>query len=465
MADITARTLEGASATLPEADVSTLQGKFKAGVLTAQSDGYEQARRVWNGNIDCRPALIARCSGVADVIDAANFAREHRLLVSVRGGLHNAAGHATNDGGIVIDLSGMRGTRVDPEARRATTLPDTVWSEFDRETRAFGLATTGGTVSNTGVASLTLGGGEGWLMGMHGLTVDNLVGADVVTADGQLLHASASENADLFWGLRGGGGNFGIVTAFEFALHPVGPMVLGGLVIHPLPAARDVLRMYRDFSANLPDAAEAYAAMLTAPDGNKVVALILGYNGDLAEGEKVLAPARSFGSPVADIVGPMPYGARNAMLDDPFAIRGIERYWKSGYAGGISDDLIDVLIDGASSFTSPMSNVVLINVHGAAARVPSGDTAFGLRGNQWDINVIAQWTEGAAYDHIGWCRRVWGAAEPHVSTGAYLNHIAADDSMEKLPASYGPNYDRLVALKRKYDPDNMFRLNPNINPQ
>lgn len=465
MPDLNIVTLAGQPAIIPEAAVSTFEGEFRGQLLRSGEEGYEQARQVWNGNIDRKPALIARCTGVADVIAAVNFARANDVLLAVRGGGHNAAGHATCEGGIVIDLSPMKGIRVDPAGRTVEAQAGVIWSELDRETQVFGLATTGGTVSNTGIAGLTLGGGLGWLMGKHELSIDNLLSVDVVTADGVFRRASATENADLFWGLRGGGGNFGVATAFEYRLHPVGPIVLGGMVLHPLEAARSVLEFYRDFSSTLPDEAEVYAALLTTPDGAPVVALLLGYNGPLDEGEKVLGPARSFGKPLADLVQPMPYAARNAMLDQPNAVTGIQRYWKSGYTASLSHELIDVAVEAAQQFISPLTAIFLFHLHGAACRVPAGDTAFGLRAQQWDINVISQWTNADDSDRqIDWTRKVWERVEPLILDSGYVNHIAGDDKPEKVRASYGENYERLVNLKKRYDPTNMFRLNPNISP-
>jgi FAD/FMN-containing dehydrogenase len=434
-------------------------------LLRPGDEGYDDARTVWNGNIDRFPAMIAKCHGVADVMASVNFARENDLLVAVRGGGHNAAGHGTCDGGIVIDLRPMKGIRVDPARRVATVEPGCTWAEFDHETLAFGLATTGGTVSNTGVAGLTLGGGEGWLMGQHGLTCDNLIGADVVTAGGQFMHASAAENSDLFWGLRGGGGNFGIVTTFEFQLHPVPPLVIGGLVVHPLERAREVLQFFREFSRDLPDEADAAAAMLTMPDGTRVVALILVYTGDLDTGEKILAPARAFGPPVADLVQPMPYAVRQSLLDDGVAAHGVQRYWKSAYDITFGDEVIEELASAAEDFSSPMSVLVVFRLHGVAARVPKDATAFALREPQWDVNAIAQWTDAAESEqHIAWVRDAWSRIEPHTNGNAYINHLAGDDRPEKIRASYGANYERLAALKRKYDPSNLFRLNPNVSP-
>lgn len=458
-------TAESTGPSLPEASVHALKERLRGAVITPRDEGYEQARRVWNGNIDRRPALIVRCQGVADVMRAVDFAQTSGLRAAIRGGAHNAAGHGTCDGGIVIDLSPMKGIQVDPSRRTAHAQGGVVWAELDRETQAFGLATTGGTVSNTGIAGLTLGGGLGWLGGLHGLTCDNLVSADVVTADAQFVRASAEENPGLFWALRGGGGNFGVVTSFQYQLHPIGPTVLGGMVLHPLERARDVLAFYRDYATGLPDAAEAHVALLTSPEGAPVLALLLGYNGDLQEGERILEPARRFGQPLADLVGPMPYEARQTMLDAGVAQHGVQRYWKSGFAHRLSDDLLDIVVEGAASFTSPMSVLLFFRIHGAATRVPSDATAFGLRQPQWDLNALAQWTDPAESGrHTGWARELWGRMEPHTEGSAYTNHIAADDRPEKVRASYGSNYERLVALKNRYDPANLFRFNANIRP-
>src|SRR5215472_5661580 len=460
---VTAQQQDPAGQMSPEA-AAALREVFWGELVGAGDPGYDGARRVWNGNIDRRPALVARCRGVADVRHAVRFARQEGLLVSVRGGGHSAPGYGTNEGGLVIDLSAMRGIRVDPDARTVQAQGGALWRDLDHETQAFGLATTGGTVSNTGIVGLTLGGGLGWLMGKHGLSIDNLVSADVVTADGQFRKASAKDEPDLFWALRGGGGNFGVVTSLEYRLHPV-TQVLGGTVLYPLDQARDVLRFYRDFSAGLPDEAEAYAALLTAPQGMPVAALILGYNGPIAEGEKVLAPARRFGKPIADVVGPMPYAARQRMLDEPNAIHGLQRYWRSAFTEQISDGLIDVMVEGASNFSSPLSALLFFNMHGAATRVSPTATAFAPRRAQWDFDAIGQWAEGAeSPTHIAWVRALWSQLELHLKGSAYVNHLAADDRPEKVRASYGENYARLRALKAVYDPTNLFRVNANILP-
>src|SRR6266496_2217907 len=424
-------------------DHTTLE-EFKTslrGELIDRSDErYDAARKLWNGMFDRRPTLIARCAGTADVISAVTFARDNGLQVAVRGGGHSFPGHSVCDGGLVIDLSPMKAIRVDPAARTARAEAGVKWIEFDHETQAFGLATTGGTVSDTGIAGLTLGGGLGWLMGKHGLTVDNLISADVVTADAEFHSVSADREPDLFWALRGGCGNFGVVTSFQYRVHPVGE-ILGGMVVYPLDQAADVARFYRDLCPTLPDEAEAHLGFLTEPQaGVPVVAMALGYNGPLDEGEKVLAPARQFGQPVADLVGPMPYVVRQTLLDEPTARNGLHRYWRSAFAEQLSDQFIDAVVDAASGFSSPMSFILFFYMHGAATRVPVADTAFSARRVQWDVDVMGQWDNPAEPDrHITWVRATWDKMAPSLEEGAYINHVAADDPPEKVPASYGSN--------------------------
>jgi FAD/FMN-containing dehydrogenase len=455
---------DGATTTLDDEKITEFRSSLRGDLIMDGHAAYESARRVWNGNIDRRPALIARCAGVADVQRAVTFARTHSLRLSVRNGGHSAPGYGTNEGGLVIDLSTMKGIRVDPDARSVRAQGGVIWRELDHETQAFGLATTGGTVSNTGIVGLTLGGGLGWLMGKHGLTIDNLISADVVTADGQFRKANAADHPDLFWALRGGGGNFGVVTSLEYRLHEV-TQVLGGLILYPLDQARDMLRFYRDFCASLPNEAEAYAALLTAPQGMPVGALMLGYNGPISDGEKVLERARQFGKPIADLVGPMPYSARQMMLDEPNAIHGLQRYWRSALTEHLSDQLIDLLVEGASKFSSPMSAIIFFYMHGAAAAVAPTDTAFAARRTQWDFDVIGQWANATdSPEHISWVRSLWERLEPHLLSQAYVNHLSSEDRPEKVRASFGQNYDRLRQVKRVYDPTNLFRLNANIAP-
>ncbi len=450
---------------LDDVALGVLRGGVTGQVIVPSDAGYDSARRVWNGNVDRQPAVVVRCSGVADVQFAVGFGRERDLLVSVRGGGHSAPGYGTNDGGIVIDLSAMRGIRVDPTARRAHAQGGVLWRDLDRETQAFGLATTGGTVSNTGIGGLSLGGGLGWLMGKHGLTVDNMVSADIVTADGEFQTADEQRNPDLFWALRGGGGNFGVVTSLEFQLHPV-DTVLGGLVAFELDQARDVLRFYRDFCSTLPDEAEVYLALLTEPQaGVPIVAMVMGYNGPIADGERVLGPARAFGRPLVDLVGPMPYGVRQTLLDEPNAVNGLQRYWRSAFTEQISDELIDVVTEAAATFSSPMSALLFFYMHGAATRVDAEATAFAARRTQWDFDAIGQWADPSeSQQHIAWVRALWDSLQPHLEGSAYVNHIALDDAPEKIRASYGTNHRRLSELKTRYDPTNVFRVNANILP-
>jgi FAD/FMN-containing dehydrogenase len=454
-------TLEGRA---DSAAIATLKTALRGEVILPGDANYDTARRVWNGNVDRRPALIARCHSPGDVQNAVNFARNHDLLLSVRGGGHSAPGYGVNDGGMVLDLTPMKAIAVDAGRRTARAEGGGLWREFDAATQAHGLATTGGTVSNTGIGGLTLGGGIGWLGGLHGATVDNLISAEVVTADGQLRRASATENADLFWALRGGGGNFGVVTTFEYRLHPVG-QVLGGMVLHALDDAAAMLRFYRDFVPTLPDAAECHAGLLTVPDVGPVAAILVGYNGPIEDGERVFAPLRAFGRPIADMVGPMSYGDRQVLLDAPNAQHGFHRYWRSAFTEELSDDLIDVLVEGASRFSSPMSALLMFYIHGAITRVPPTETAFSARRPQWDFDAIGAWVDGAeSPTHIAWVRALWDRIEPHLEGAVYVNHIADDDKPEKVRSSFGENYARLRELKAKYDPGNLFRVNSNIAP-
>jgi hypothetical protein len=457
-------TLDGTLASVGATDIGTLRDCLRGHLILAGGADYEGARRVWNGNVDRHPALIARCVDTSDVHHAVNFARTRNLLLAVRGGGHSAPGYGTTNGGVVIDLSLMKAISVDQTKRTACAEGGVLWREFDQATQAYGLATTGGTISSTGIAGLTLGGGLGWLMGKHGVSVDNLISANVITADGDLRRASDAENPDLFWALRGGGGNFGVVTSLEYQLHPV-DQVLGGMVLHPLDRAGEMLRFYRDFCPTLPDEAEAFVALITSPEGIPMAAMLLGYNGPIEEGERVLAPARQFGQPAADLVAPMRYCARQSMLDAPYAEHGLHRYWRSAFAEQISDDLINVMVDGAARFSSPMSGLIMFYVHGAAARVPADATAFGARRVQWDFDAIGQWTDGSeSARHIAWVRELWERLEPHLRGTAYVNHIAEDDRPEKVRASFGENLRRLREIKAIYDKANLFRVNSNIPP-
>ncbi len=438
---------------------------FAAGLhgrlIRPDDDGYDTARKVWNGMIDRRPALIVRCASADDVARAITFARGQQLPVSVRGGGHSTAGFAVCDGGLVIDLSQMKGISVDPQNRTAHAEPGLTLKELIEATQPHGLATTTGVVSDTGIAGLTLGGGLGWLMGKFGLTCDNVLSFEVVTADGQLRRASAGENPDLYWALRGGGGNFGVVTGFEYRLHPVG-QVLAGMVVHPMFQAKDVLRFYRDFTASAPDELTAGAALLTAPDGHPAVAIIVCYCGSLPEGERVVAPVRQFGPPLLDMIHPMDYLDAIQMIDagNP---PGHHYYEKGCSVKHLTNGAIDAIVGAGTVFTSPLSLVLIQHVHGAVSRIAPHATAFALRGEYYLPAFIAQWPDGAADRHIAWSRASWTALQPFASEGTYVNFMAADET-DRVRVAYGMNYERLVALKNQYDPANLFRHNQNIRP-
>jgi FAD/FMN-containing dehydrogenase len=463
MTDLRVIKTDGGETILEAASVQRLADTLRGPLLRSGDNGYDMARRVWNGMIDRRPALIARCAGAADVIAAVRFARSHELLVSVKGGGHNITGNAVCEGGLMIDLSAMKGMRVNPAARTVRAEAGLTWGEFNRETEAFGLATTGGVVSTTGIAGLTLGGGLGWLMSKHGLSCDNLLSADIVSADGKFITASAEENPDLFWGLRGGGGNFGIVTSFEYRLHPLDP-VTAGMVMHPMDKAPEVLRFYRDYARSCPDELTAFAAMMFSPEGAPVVAVVVGHIGDPGRSEKLMAPVRGFGSPLADTIGPMSYVQLNSLLDGAVPYGSVQRYWKSSFLRELGNDVLGIMVDRAGTMRSPMSMIGFFHVHGAAARVDPDETAFSLRHDQWDYDVISQWTDPAeTAGHIKWTRDYWSAVEPFASGEVYVNHLDAEEA-GRITGAYSRNYSRLVALKNKYDPTNLFKMNQNIRP-
>ncbi len=448
--------------------VANVANTFSGQLLTQDDEGYDEARRVHNGLVDKRPHLIARCSGVADIVDALDLAREHELEVTVRGGGHNVAGRAVVDDGLMIDLALMKGIHVDPKARTIRAQGGVTWGEFDRETQLHGLATTGGIVSTTGIAGLTLGGGLGWLMGTSGLTVDNLLSVEIVTADGQVLTASEAEHPDLFWGVRGGGGNFGVATAFEYRLHPVGPVITGGLVAHPFDKARDLLRFYRDFTASVPDELTVYAGLAPAPDGSgtKLAALFACHCGAASDAEAAVRPLKDFGSPVMDAMGPMTYYQLNGMLDESYP-RGALNYWKSRFLAELSDEAIDAMIEcfAKSPATINGSGLFLEHVHGAAARVSVDDTAFPHRDDAYSLLIVSEWTDPADSDRfIAWARESYACLEPFVVSGGYMNYLAHDEVGEPVAAAFGPNYRRLREVKAKYDAENFFHTNVNIRP-
>ncbi len=455
-----------ASKTEITAAVKELAGSFSGSLLLPDNDGYDEARRVHNGYVDKRPALVARCRGAADVAAAVHLGRTHGLELAVRGGGHNVAGRATVDAGLMIDLSLMRGVHVDPVARLAHAEGGSSWKGYNRETQVHGLASPGGVVGSTGVAGLTLGGGFGWLTPKYGMALDNLVAIDMVLADGRVVRTSAEQDPDLFWATRGGGGNFGVATHFTFRLHPVGPMVTGGLVAWPFERAKDVLRFFRDFTATLPDEMFAVAALLTGPDGaTKLVAVAAGHCGPAAAGAAAVKPVKDFGSPALDQMGPIPYEALNGMLDAAFP-KGARNYWKSHFLDSLADQAIDTMVERFAACPTPMGQILFEHFHGAGTRVPVSDTAFAMRGVGFNALVLGEWLD-PAHDEpcIRWTRETFAALQPFVGERRYLNYLAADDPADRaLAAAYGPNIERLRALKKRYDPGNVFHLNVNIPP-
>jgi FAD/FMN-containing dehydrogenase len=459
--------------TLDDGDIAGLARHFRGDLIGRNHARYDGARRIWNGAIDRHPLLVARCSGVADVAAALRFARERGLVVAVRGGGHNVAGTAVCDDGIVIDLSPMKGMWINPGARVARAQPGLLWGEFDHETQQFGLATPGGIVTHTGIAGLTLGGGLGWLMRRYGLTCDNLLSADMVTADGELVRASADENVDLFWGLRGGGGNFGIVTSFEYRLHPVGPNVLAGVVLYPAARAREVLDFYRSWVAGAPDELMTIVVLRMAPPapflptaihGQPVVIIGVCYAGPIPEGEQALIPLRRFGAPLVDLIQPTTYASHQAMLDASVP-HGLGYYWKSEYLPPLSDALIDTLTAYAWRVATPSSYSAVFHMGGAVGRIDPDSCAFEDRRAAHAMTIDAVWSEPAAAGPcVAWARNFWDAVRPHSMGRAYVNFLG-EEGEDRVRAAYGAEkYARLQALKRRYDPTNFFRMNQNVMP-
>jgi FAD/FMN-containing dehydrogenase len=454
--------------TLEAHPIDALRPQLAGSILAPSDAAYDDARRVHNGLIDRRPALVVRCQGTADVQAAVRFGRERGLEIAVRGGGHNVAGNAVCDGGLMIDLSPMRAVHVDPSTRRARAQGGATWGDYNRETQLHGLASTGGVVSSTGVGGLTLGGGLGWLMGKHGMAVDSLRAVELVTATGEVVQASAKEHPDLFWALRGGGGNFGVATWLEYELYPVGPTVIGGLVAHPFAAARDVLRFYRDFTGSLPDELTAFAGLLHAPDGSgaKLAAIIVCHAGSLEAGAAAVAPVKRFGSPAMDVIGPMPYTAVNMMVDGGFP-RGALNYWKSNFLSTLGDAVIDTMIEHFAGAPSPMSGLLLEHFHGAATRVGPTETAFPHRAVGYNFLAVGEWMEASATAaNVAWTREAYAAMAPHFATGRYVNYLNAEemDQASAVESAFGPNWKRLREVKRRYDPDNIFHMNQNIKP-
>ena len=454
--------------------VAGLTERVRGSVLTSGAPGYDDARSIWNGLIDRRPALIVQCSGAADVVDAVNFARDHGLVLSIKAGGHNVAGNAVNDGGIVLDLSQMRGVTVDPSLQTVRVQGGATWGDCDRETQLFGLAVPGGVVSTTGVAGLTLHGGLGHLRRKYGLSIDSLLSVDIVTADGQFRRASIEENGDLFWAVRGAGSNFGVVTSFEFRAHPVGPVVFVGAIFYPFADAHAILPAWRDFMATAPEELSSLAICWSVPPhepfppelhGTPVVVVAAAYCGPVDEGERVVQPLRELAQPLVDASGPWPWLGLQSGFDAIFP-KGELRYWKSRAVSELSEDVIGEVIDLAGRRPAPLSDVVIWHHGGAMSRVGETETAYGGRDAQFLVTAEASWTDPAQNDEaIAWAKEVWDAMERYSTGAVYLNFPGFGEEQELLArAGYGVNYDRLAALKAKYDPDNLFRMNINIPP-
>lgn len=464
---------DAGEATVSGADVEKLRSGFSGRIMTANDPGYDEARTIWNAMIDRRPALVAQCANDEDVIAAVRFAKDNGLLVSIKGGGHNIAGNAVCDGGFMIDLSAMNSVRIDKDSRRANVGPGAKLADFDREAQKFALATPLGINSTTGVAGLTLGGGFGWLSRKYGMTVDNLISADVVTADGQKVRASETENSDLFWGIRGGGGNFGVVTNFEFQLFPFGPDVLTGLIVFPFEQAKDVLSKYRDFIKTISDDLSVWVVLRKAPPlpflpeeshGKEVVILAIFYAGDPAEGEKLVEPLKGFGTPVGQFIGVQPY-VNWQQAFDPLLTPGARNYWKSHNFVELSDGAIDTAIKYVAQLPSPQTEIFFGLIGGQISRVSQDATAYSQRDALWACNVHGRWeTPDADEKVISWAREFFDASKPYSTGGVYVNFLTQDET-SRISSAYKPEvWKRLVDLKTKWDPTNLFRMNQNISP-
>ena len=458
--------------TLQLTEIDEFKAQFRGDVLVPGDARYDEVRQIWNAMIDRRPAVIARCGSADDVVQAVNFGRTRGLVISIRGGGHNIAGNAVCDGGLMIDLSPMKAVQVDPKARVATVEPGCTLGDFDAVVQAHGLATPTGINSTTGIAGLTLGGGFGWLSRKYGMTIDNLLSADVVTADGRQVRASETENSDLFWGLRGGGGNFGIVTRFEFRLHPVGPEVLSGLIVYPFDQAKSVLTQFARFTETMPDDLNVWSVTRKAPPlpflpaavhGQEIVVLALCYAGDPAEGEKLIAPLRDFGTAHGEHIGVQPYTAWQQAFD-PLLTPGARNYWKSHNFTRLSEGAIDTIIEFAGTLPSPQCEIFIGTIGGQTTRVAPDAMAYSCRDARYVMNVHGRW-ESAADDErgIAWARAFFAKAKPFASRGAYINFLTEEEA-DRIEFAYGSTYKRLAALKKKYDPANLFRMNQNIQP-
>jgi len=464
--------LDGSTVELSEEEVSNFSKTLHGELIIPGSTQYDNVRAVWNGMIDRRPALIVRCNGAADVVEAVNFARLHKMRVSVRGCGHNIAGSAVCEGGLMIDLKPMHAVRIDALKRTARVEPGCTLADFDHEAQAFGFATPTGINSTTGISGLTLGGGFGWLSRKYGMTIDNLLSADVVTADGQLVQANKDMNPDLFWAIRGGGGNFGIVTSFKFQLHPVGPEVLSGLIIHPFEDAKQVLQFYRSFVAGLPDETAVWVVLRLAPPlpfipekwhGKAVVVLAAFHAGDLDEGERILQPLRNFGNPIADVIGPHSYAGWQQAFD-PLLSAGVRNYWKSHNFEKLDDELFDTIIDYIHKLPSPHTEIFMGQIGGQMNRVGKTETAYPHRSSEYIMNVHGRWETPSEDERcINWARNFFQESAKYATGGVYVNFLTEEET-DRIRAAYGPNFDRLVEVKTKYDPENLFRSNQNIIP-
>ena len=473
MTQIGLKTLDGMQQDISVDALNGLRAGLRGTMCMPGEPGYDEARTIWNAMVDRKPAAIVRAAGAADVLLTVRFAREHKLLLAIRGGGHNIAGNAVCDGGLMLDLSRMKSVRVDPVARTARVEPGVILGEFDREAQAFGLATPLGINSTTGVAGFTLGGGFGWTSRKLGLTVDNLLAVDVVTADGKLVHANEKENADLFWAVRGGGGNFGVVTSFEYRLHPVGPEVLAGLIVHPFSQAKEVLDGYRRFVASAPDEVTAWVVLRKAPPlpflppevhGQEIVVLAVCAIGDMQKAEKAVAPLRALGKPIADVVGPTPFAGWQTAFD-PLLTPGARNYWKSHDFKKLDDGFIQVVLDAVGKLPTPECEIFIGNLGAAVNRVAANATAYPHRDVEFVMNVHTRWRDPAQDQAcIAWARQVFDAATPFATGGVYVNFMPEDEMQRVQKGAYGPNFERLAKLKAKYDPTNLFRMNQNIKP-
>jgi FAD/FMN-containing dehydrogenase len=461
-----------AKISLPEKAIESLKSKIKGRVVLPSDSNYKEVREIWNAMIDRQPALIVRCAEANDVPHAISFAREHGLEISIRGGGHNIAGSALYDNGLVIDFSTMRNVRVDAEKKRAYVEPGATLADFDEATQSSGLATPVGINSTTGIAGLTLGGGFGWLTRTYGMTIDNLVSVEAVTTNGKTIRASENENADLFWALRGGGGNFAVVTQFEFKLHEVGPEILAGLIVYPFDQAKQVLTKYREFVESAPEELNVWIVLRKAPPlpflpgdvhGKEVVVVVTFYSGDVAEGRRLIEPLLGFGTPHGEHIGAQPYTQWQKAFD-PLLTPGARNYWKTHNFTELSDDALNSMIEFAGKLPSPQCEILIALVAGAANQVPADATAYRHRDAKFVLNVHGRWSDPTDDERcIGWARAFFQASSPYASAGAYVNFMTEEES-DRVAAAYGANYNRLAQIKKQYDPDNLFHVNQNIKP-